>query len=380
MLSPRFQYPLEQFDGEPGALRTTAQAFVDLGATMGSTADALQDVADSDVHRSMGTDALAEEAEGVVEDLRKAAIRYAGTGEALLPYAAELLEARLWYVRNADELRTAETAHQQALLDRDSALMSPVEDQADAVSEAQSAIDAVEGTRDALWTQWETVVDDWSSAYETAADGIAEAMDAADNDDSWWDAISDALTIIGWVIVVLAVVALFVVAKPWASIIFWSAMALSAIHLAGTVYLYANGKKSMSDVLLSAFGLVTLGMGGVFTRAAPGLSTLDEVSTIARLAPNAPAGVTRLPSILSPRSALVGIQYGDDVARLSQYADDLVRLGAEGGPNLTRTLGTMIGDDVAALGLNAPALVEWSAVQGTAVLGNLGLLPSFGRP
>lgn len=39
----------------------------------------------------------------------------------------------------------------------------------------------------------------------------------------------------------------------------------------------------------------------------------------------------------------------------------------------------MIGGDVAALGLSAAAVVEWSAVQGIAVLGNLGLLPSFGR-
>lgn len=381
MLSPRFQYPLEQFEGSPTTLRRTAQRFVDLGAAMDTTADALADVADSDVHRSMGTDALAEQAEDVVEDLRKAAIRYAGTGDALLPYAEALLEARNWYTRNADDLRAAELAYQQALADRDAATMNPdVEAQADAASDAQAAIDAVEGTRDSLWTQYETVVDDWSTAYERAAEAeaVSEAMDEADNDDVRRQVLTDTLALIGWI---LAVVAVFVVSQPWATIIFAMAMTLSVIHLAGTIFAYANGQASMSDILMSVFGLVTLGAGGLLSRGAPAaLGTIDEFAHIARLGPGAPAGVSQLPSLLSPRNAWLALQRGDEVARLAQYGDDLVRLAGEGS-SLTRTLGLMIGGDVAALGPNLGAAVQTLVIEAIGVAGNVpGLLPSFGAP
>lgn len=102
---------------------------------------------------------------------------------------------------------------------------------------------------------------------------------------------------IGYAIIAIAVVALFVVSSPWSTILLAATLALSAIHLAGTIYMYANGKASQSDVLWSTFGLVTAGVGGLASRsirlatAANGGEALVTASQTASKFPSFASGV-----------------------------------------------------------------------------------------
>ncbi|GAA3919579.1 hypothetical protein [Microbacterium invictum] len=331
-------HELRQFAGQPDTIATTAADYKSLGASMDATADTLRDIGESQI--SLGTNRLKEDAEALEGDLRKAAVRYEQTGTALEPYAPALEAARSAYTAHQGTIRDAMDVYRAALND----LMSPTstdDEDDDGPTPAQAAETAEQDLRDA-WQPFDTAFSAWEEAYERAADLVAEAMDAADNDDGKWDWIADALKIIGYVIIVLAVVALFVVSSPWAAIILAATIGLSALHLAGTVYLYANGKATLSDVLWSTFGLVTAGAGGLLSR---GVSTAaasgDDIVNASRLAQDLPVftrgargfSMPRLPSGLSvnPFSTLMRGQSWSVLNRwggsLTQWAQTPARSG-----------------------------------------------------
>ncbi len=363
---------LRQFAGTPETIATTAADYKALGASMETTADTLHDIGESQI--SLGTNRLKEDAEALEGDLRKAAVRYGQTGTALEPYAPALEAAQSAYTAHQAAIRDAMDVYRAALNE----LMSPApttdDDDDDGETPAQAAEAAEEALREA-WQPFDTAFATWEEAYERAADLVAEAMDAADNDDGKWDWIADALKIIGYVIIVLAVVALFVVSSPWAAIILAATIGLSALHLAGTVYLYANGKATLSDVLWSAFGLVTAGAGGLLSR---GVSTAaasgDDLLNASRLAQDLPVftrgarGFTmpRLPSGLSvnPFSTLMRGQSWAVLNRwggsLSQWAQTPARSGTiaaawgemvvEAVPRISATGWASLGNWVAGIG------------------------------
>lgn len=277
---------LEQFDGNADAIEKTARDYRILGRAMVRTADTLRDITESQV--SKGTDRLKDDAEKLEGDLRKAAVRYLNTGEALKNYPEALRTAKGEYTKNAPLIRDAMDAYREA---ETTAFAPPVKDE-DTPDEGKSPMqklgDAEDDLRDA-WKPFDTAFSAWETAYERAADGVAEAMDKADNDDGKWDWIADALKIIGYAIIVLAVAALFVVSSPWSTILLAATIALSAIHLAGTIYLYANGKASLSDVLWSTFGLVTAGAGGLLSRGMRGAAAgADDLLGASRIASDLP--------------------------------------------------------------------------------------------
>lgn len=382
MRSPK-GHELRQFDGSPYTIEIDAQQLQNLGTQMGVTADSLKEIADSDVHKSKGTTALAEQAEGVRGDLEKAAIRYSGTGDALFPYGDALRTARAWYVANEESVREAENAYQEARNARDDAAVaveSGGSTDTEALTEAAQAATSAKETRDDLWAAFDSVFEEWEEAYDTAADGIADAMDAADNDDSWWDTISDWLTVIGWVIIALAVLAIFVVAQPWAAILLGVMTALSAVHLIGTVYLYANGKKSLSDVIWSGIGLLTCGVGGALMKfgksALPAMDDMIKIAT-STTGPRITSTISRMPSIFSGHG-ITSLTRGADAAQMLSFLDDVARLGTK----LDTPLLTMIGTTFAEVPRTAPIL--WTSlinnVAGIGIGIGSNFFPSFGRP
>src|SRR5690606_5944887 len=134
---------------------------------MEATADALKEIADSEVHKSKGTTALAEQAEGVRGDLQKASIRYFGTGDALYPYGDALRTARAWYSANEEPVRNAENVYRDASDERYEAVTAVTSgadgDAADTLTEAQSGVTSAKETRDELWAQFVGVFDGWET-------------------------------------------------------------------------------------------------------------------------------------------------------------------------------------------------------------------------
>ena len=330
---------LRQFEGTPDTIAATAAQYKELGSAMKRTADTLRDIASSQV--SKGTDKLKDDAESIESDLRSAGIRYEGTGKALAPYATALETARGWYTQNHEALEAAERAYNSALSSQQDTIWMPTGDadeQAQNVKDAADAVDAADDTRDPLWRAYDSVYSAWEEAFDRAADGVADAMDAADNDDGFWEASAEALTWIGRAIIVLAVVALFVVSSPWSSILLAATLALSAVHLIGTIYLYANGKTNLSDVLWSAFGLVTAGVGGLAARAlkpiAEGGKGLLAASQSASKLPVFASGVRtasmpQLGGFVNPFSTLAR---GSEWAALSKWGTALADWTAKSGP------------------------------------------------
>lgn len=339
--SPFTGNELRQFDGTPETIASTAEQYKTLGAAMKRTADTLRDIAASQI--SQGTEKLREDAENIESDLRQAGVRYEGTGTALAPYATALETARLWYTTNHAALEAAETSYNTAVADQQEAMWSPTADaeqHSEDLRDAANAVDSASEAREDLWRAYDSAFAAWEEAFDTAADGVADAMDAADNDDGFWGAIADVLGVIGYAIIAIAVVALFVVSSPWSTVLLAATLALSAIHLAGTIYLYANGKASLSDVLWSTFGLVTAGVGGLAARsirlatAANGGQSLLNASQSASRLPVFASGVrtSSMPGLggfVNPFSTLAR---GSQWASLNRWGNALADWTARSGP------------------------------------------------
>lgn len=396
--SPYTGNALEQFAGAADVIAATAEQYKALGDAMKTTADTLRDITESQI--SMGTDRLKEDAEKLEGDLRQAGVRYSGTGNALAPYATALDTAQEWYRRNNAAVSAAERSYLEADSTFTSLLTAPSygqeagDDRAEEMGDAQRALEGAEDERRDQWQAFDSVYSVWEDAFDTAADGIAEAMDAADNDDGKWDWLTDALKILGYVIIVLAIAALFVVSSPWSSILLAATLALSAVHLAGTIYLYANGKASLSDVLWSTFGLVTAGIGGLAARsirlatAANGGAGLLQASQTASRLPVFASGVRTfsMPGLLStgrlnPFSVMAR---GSEWAALSQWGPRLAQWTASSGPR-GGTIASAWADVVVSAtpnisGAGITAVGSWAAGIAGGVYSSSPLYQPFGRP
>lgn len=391
--SPFTGHELRQFAGEPDTISKTADQYKTLGDAMKTTADTLRDIGESQI--SKGTDKLKSDAESIESDLRQAGVRYAGTGAALTPYATALETARTWYTAHHQEVENAENNYQTAYAKHQSTLFSPgpTDDNGDSdVTTTAKTLENASDDRDTQWRAYDSVYSTWKTAFDTAADGVADAMDQADNDDSFWDKIAFALEILGYVLVVIAVVALFVVASPWAEILLATTIALSALHLAGTVYLYANGKASLSDVLWSAFGLVTAGAGAIAGRVvAAGAKAGPEVLAASKAASKLPVfakdvrtfSMPTLGGFVNPFSTLAR---GSEFASLSRWGTDLAEWTARSGPRsatIASAWADVVLESVPKLGgAGVTAVTSWIA----GVAGGIYSSPrdpfyvSFGRP
>lgn len=291
LTSPNRGYVLRRLDGDPGAIDARGRHFIEIGAQMRATADALREIAESETMKSKGTDELAEAASEAHADLGKAATRYELAGPVLVTYAEALETAQLRIHPRIADIENAELSYRNAMTAVDDAQGAvnglettwPWEDEptgaekaaaSSELSGARSDLSSARATRDALWSEFETTFDTWSDAYDTAADQLSDAYEQAGNNDNFWDQIGTVVDVLGWVIVGLAVVALFVAGGP----LFWVLVGLSALHLLLTLGRYLNGNVSLSDVVWSAVGLLSFGATGILaklgTRGAPALAEL----------------------------------------------------------------------------------------------------------
>lgn len=291
LTSPNRAYTLRRLDGDAVAIDSRGRHFIEIGAQMGATADALREIAESQLMTSKGTDELAEAASETHDDLGRAATRYELAGPVLVTYAEALETAQLRIHPRIADIEDAELAYLNARTAVDDAqgvvdgqaITWPWEDEptdaeqgaaASDLSGARSDLASAEATRDALWSEFETAFGTWSDAYDTAADRLSDAFEQAGNNDNFWDQIGTVVDVLGWVIVGLAIVALVVAGGP----LFWVLVGLSALHLLLTLGRYANGNVGLSDVVWSAIGLLSFGATGILakigSRGAPALAEL----------------------------------------------------------------------------------------------------------
>ncbi|MDY0908377.1 hypothetical protein [Microbacterium sp. CFBP9034] len=292
MRSPVGDHELRQLEGNPEDLWTRGDTLVKLGITMAKTATALGDIADSDVCKSKGTDKLAEMADEAADDLAQAAVRYEDTGRVIRTYADALGTAKTWISNNQATVEKAERDYQSARDARESADddLSSVEtvwvwEQEPSRSEVSAAETAASNAataetnalthRDDLWGQFDHTFETWETAYEDAVGGIQKAMDSADNNDGFWEGLDNFLEVLGWVIIALTVIAL-IIGAPLTGLIGGIIFALTLLVVALNALKFFAGKGTLSDLLLSAVGLLPFGIGKILSKGAPALSAVIQ--------------------------------------------------------------------------------------------------------
>lgn len=309
---------------------------------MSRTAATLRDIGAGQI--SKGTEELKEDAAQLESELRQAGMRYEGTGTALAPYATALETAQSWYLSNHSALDSAEADYRSALADQQEARSTPTspttdfDQQAEDVADAARAVDAISDIREDLWRAFDSAFADWEDAFNRAADGVADAIEAAGNDDDFWGTVSTALEYLGYAVILIAVAALFVASSPWSTILIIGGIALSAAHLAGNIYLHANGKASLSDVMWSVFGLATAGVGGLASRSialatkANGGAALLTASQSASKFPGFTNGVRtrKLPQLNGHVSPFSVLARGPEWAALKAWGTQVTYWGASG--------------------------------------------------
>ena len=298
LTSPTKGYELRQLEGNAGDIDTRGTQLVTLGKQMAATAQALKDISDSSVHKSLGTEKLAEAASETHSDLDKAGTRYELTGDVLVTYAGVLETAQNWIHPRIDDITTAEENYQSAL-DAKSEAQGSVDDldrtwiwedeptpedrdkAGEALGDASTALTSAETDRDTLWSEFETTFTTWSEGYDAAVGGLEQAMETADNNDGFWENLNDFLTVLGAVIMVLAIVALFV-SGPFGLLLMGLIAVLSVVHFVGTLASAMTGHTTWDNVAWSAIGLVTFGAGGRLAQLAAKGSSFGRVASAGR--------------------------------------------------------------------------------------------------
>lgn len=293
MRSPNRGYTLQQLEGEAADIVTRGRQLKTLATTMDDTAVQLKLIGDSSVHKSKGTDKLAEMANESHADLADAAVRYRGTGESLATYGQALSVAQSWLRSNLADVEDAENAYQTAVAEKsdadfaatlalrtaagsddDSVVRAADRAESDAES-AETALSHAQARRDELWEEFEDVFSTWSDAYDDAVDGIENAIESADNNDGFWEFIDDVLDVIAIVLVVLSVIAL-VIGAPLTGILAGIIFALAAASFLLTALKFAYGRASLSDLAWSAVGLLPFGIGKILSRGVPALGSVVQ--------------------------------------------------------------------------------------------------------
>lgn len=290
--SPTAGYALRPLAGNPDKIETDAASFIRLADDLDALSSELQAIGTSDVHRSKGTDALAELALKAKPEVDKAEQRYRSTAEVLQAYAPQLRKAKDWIDDHQESIEQAERDWEAAVEAAEGArreqrsltrVMPWEDDPTDAeltaaqgaVSSAEGAESTAKGIRDERWESFETVFSTWSDAYDDAVAGVDGAIEAAGNNDGFWEGLADFLDILGWVVTGLAIIALFV-SGPIGLALMALVVVGSLVLLAGKIAQYATGRTTWQDVALAGFALVTLGAGGAIARvASKGAPTLS---------------------------------------------------------------------------------------------------------
>jgi len=290
MRSPVGNHELRQLEGNAQDLWDRGDAWVKLGGVMRTTATSLEDIADSSICKSQGTDKLAEMAEETAGDLAKAAVRYTDTGKAVRTYASALDVAQTWIRNHESEVERAERDYQSAAEHKQSAAreLSSLETvwvwesepsaaelsaAENAAANAASALTTATNHRNDMWEDFDHTFETWSTAYDDAVTGIQKAMDTAGNNDGFWEFVDSALEVLGWVLVALTVIAL-IIGAPLAGLLAGIILALSVLVLALTALKFATGRATLSDLGLAALSLVPFGIGRLLSKGAPALSAV----------------------------------------------------------------------------------------------------------
>lgn len=287
MSRPFSWFPLASSDpvpGDPVAVRAAGDRYVQVAATIDSTATRLRRLTEANGTVSEAVTAVGEKATKVADDISRAYDRYHGVGGALQDYAGALDGAQ---VESEAALRDAQAA--QHRVDAAASTITAAQhrldgltnDEADddartryrtQLTRARSERDDAEVALAAARTRLDAAVTDRDSAAERAIDVIEDGMSGDGLRDNLWENLSDVAHAISEVAGTIAAVAgVASLLLGWVPILGQALAAVAviagAVALVADIVLMAAGEGSLTDVLMGVAGLATFGLGRIATTA-----------------------------------------------------------------------------------------------------------------
>lgn len=248
--------------GDSAAVHSAATYYSSMAETIKEEANRLKTLGQDGELVGKYAKSLQEELGDLSDEVDKAHQRYEAVGAALKPYAKALDDA---LAESWGALNDAVTA--DAALSKANAQPTATATDGKPLTEAQktansSKTTAVGHANDALNAakkRLSTALSDLNDAGKKAAGEINDGSnDSLKDHHHWWDVvvkiIKVVVEILNYVVIVLAVAALFVTGLG--EIIF----ILSAAILALDLLLYATGNASLTDVIIDVIGLATCGI------------------------------------------------------------------------------------------------------------------------
>lgn len=300
--------------GEPGdpvpgdywEIRDEGDHYTKVAADIRTQVTALRNLADSDVSKGAYLDSIRENCEDTAGDLEKVLGRFETVGSQLTGWATDVETAR-----------TETWAALQAAEEADATLRSNPEPTpplpgADPLTGAEQAevdrVTAARSTATQALSDARTKFDRAMSTYNSEAERVASAIrKAADDDmkDSRWDKVKDWVSqnadwlklvadIIGWIVTIVAVIALFCTPAGWILLL---VAAVALVGLGIRALLAASGEGSWTDFALDLVGILTLGTGKIATSVAR-LGRTATLAAIGRSA-GATARTTKVTALLA---------------------------------------------------------------------------------
>ena len=279
---------LQLIDGNPDDLLRSAKDLITSGEEMERSAARLEDISNgtSDL-KSEAIAKLRENAGDVFPELRKAAIRYDGTGQALKKYSYALdrvqgalqmctaeggvdsyttLNALITDIEDVHQSvqtkRSQEDTAEGAVDDADGFLgfsEGTDEEKAEAKSdltEATAAREEAEEELRELWGKFDGRVSYWEDAYDEAVGEIEDAFKAADNDDKF---LSTLGSVLGWIALGVGIAALFITSPVWGPIASAIAVIAAVAVVAIEVIKLVQGDGDWTSLLIAVVGIIPFG-------------------------------------------------------------------------------------------------------------------------
>ncbi|MFK4834638.1 hypothetical protein ACI3KY_02795 [Microbacterium sp. ZW T2_14] len=306
--SPNRHFRLEALDGDPGDIQAAGESYTLIGQRMEWTSGELKKLSSEERYKAEGLDAIREDAGELSHLLGQVAKRYTASGPVLVTYAGALLTAQTRTVNPLiDDIWTAIDRHNAAVEARQDAEGTaddlrnpwPWQDEAtdqqlanadDAVSDARHSEGLREGELDGLWTSFESGYGVWEDAYEAAVRDLESAYTTSGIDDNPWedafDFLAQALTVIGTILVIAALIA----TGPLAVFLLVAATVAAVLTLVIHIGMMVAGSKRVAiwDLVFDVVAVLPFA-GGVFKamrgggmaffpalRAAAGMGTATE--------------------------------------------------------------------------------------------------------
>lgn len=270
---------IKHVEGNPSAIIKRGNEITTLGEQMETAATTLQRLRDSSVdgdgQKGKAIEALRDSIDDSYEKLFDAAKLYKPFGPVMTTYGQELDRCKPHLDSLADACEEAWSHYTSLPGSVDprgtGGLFQPDEGSPEADKQAEEDA-AKKAAYDAWHSQagsYDSWYDDWEDAFDTACGDVSDATSGKIKDSFW----SDFADIMGWVALVIGIVAL-IIGGP-----FLAALAALAgiIYLVAVIGQYANGEASLTDIALA--GLAVLPFGKLAK-----LSTFTKLGNLTKLA------------------------------------------------------------------------------------------------